>query len=209
MVYIRKNKKKLVFRVFLICFAAFFLLAAMLRAVNMRVDNFIRPLARTGITREITRLINEAVTEALAGGGYGELAEAVYDEGGRVRSVHVDSLGLNLFRADVSVRVAEKLSRLEKFYVEVDISNILDEEIFFGDCSFSVSVDVIPVGGVETDVKSEFISAGINQTNYRLSLNVAAEVTADVISAFTVDVATSVNIVDMLIVGDVPTVVWG
>jgi hypothetical protein len=111
-------------------------------------------------------------------------------------------------RADVSRRLCEKLGELEKFYVDVDLSNIFEDEVIFGGSHISVTVDIVPTGGVETDVKSEFVSAGINQTNYRLSLLVSASVTADVISSFTVDTYTSVNIVDMLIVGDVPTVMW-
>jgi sporulation protein YunB len=208
MVYIRKKRKRAFFRAGVLFLALAFLIGAALRAVNSRLDAFIIPLARTGLTCEITRLINESVAEALAESG-AELAEAVYDTGGRIRSVRVDSFALNLLRADISVRAAGKLAALEKFYVTTDISNIIVDEIFFCRLPVTFTVDVILVGGVETDVKSEFVSAGINQTNYRLSLTVSASITADVVSAFTVDVATSVNLFDMLIVGDVPTVVWG
>jgi len=209
MVYVRKKRKRLVFRAAAIFFALAFLFGAAVRSINMRLDKFIIPLVRTGLTGEITRLINESVAEALSESEGGELASAVYDGGGRVRSVKVESLLLNALRADISLLVAEKLAALEKFYVTTDISNVIDDEIFFCRLPVTFTVDVIPVGGVETDVKSEFVSAGINQTNYRLSLTVAASVTADVVSAFTVDVATSVNLADMLIIGDVPTVVWG
>ena len=209
MVYIRKNKKKLVFRAFLICFALIFLLAAALRAVNRKADEFITELARTGITRAITEMINDAVFESMTEGACGELTKMSCDADGRVRFISVDSTAVNLLRADVSRRICRRLAEIEKFCVEVDLSNIFDDEVVFGGASVSVTVDVIPSGGVETDVKSEFISAGINQTNYRLSLTVFASVTADVVSTFTVDTCTSVNIVDMLIVGDVPTVVWG
>ncbi len=209
MVYVRKKRKRLVFRAVIIFFAILFLFLSLVRSLNTRLDGFVITLARTGLTGEITRLINEAVAEAFAEGSYGELADAVYDEDGRVRSVSVDSASLSLLRADISVRVAGKLAALEKFYVTTDISNIIDDEIVFCRLPVTFTVDVIPVGAVETDVKSEFVSAGINQTNYRLSLTVAASVTADVVTAFTLDVATSVNLVDMLIIGDVPTVVWG
>ena len=208
MVYVRKKKKRLALRAVIIFLALSFLFLSALRSLNARLDGFVITLARTGLTGEITRLINESVAEALAESG-AELAEAVYDTGGRIRSVRVDSFALSLLRADISVRAAGKLAALEKFYVTTDISNIIDDEIFFCRMPVTFTVDVIPVGGVETDVKSEFVSAGINQTNYRLSLTVSASVTADVVSAFTVDVATSVNLFDMLIVGDVPTVVGG
>ena len=209
MVYVRKKRKRLLFRAFIIIFAVFFLFLSLVRSLNTRLDGFVAELARTGLTGEITRLINEAVAESLTAGDFGALAAAVYDGEGRMRSVSVDSASLSLLRAQISVRTAEKLAALEKFYVTTDISNIIDDEIAFCRLPITFTVDVIPVGGVETDVKSEFVSAGINQTNYRLALTVAASVTADVVSAFTVDVETSVNLVDMLIIGDVPTVVWG
>ena len=209
MVYVRKKRKKLAFRVVVIFFAVFFLFGSALRAVNTRLDDFIITLVRTELTGEITKMINEAVREALLTEGYGELARMSYDSSGRVRSVIVESAAVTLLRADVSLLMAEKLSALEKFYVSTDISNVIDDEVFFCRLPVRFTVDVLPVGAVETDVKSEFLSAGTNQTSYRLCLTVAASITADVVSAFTVDVCTSVNLVDMLIIGDVPTVVWG
>ena len=209
MVYVRKKRKRLLFRAFIIIFVVLCLFLSLVRSLNTRLDGFVAELARAGLRGEITRLINEAVAESLTAGDFGALAAAVYDGEGRMRSVSVDSASLSLLRAQISVRTAEKLAALEKFYVTTDISNIIDDEIAFCRLPITFTVDVIPVGGVETDVKSEFVSAGINQTNYRLALTVSASVTADVVSAFTVDVATSVNLVDMLIIGDVPTVVWG
>ena len=209
MVYIRKNRKKLAFRACIIIFALAFLFFTVVRSVNLKLDEFIIPLARTGLTGEITRILNDAVAECLLEESCGELAETVCDEQGNVRSVRVDSLRLNLLRTEVSSRTAEKLAALEKVYVKADLSNVFNDEIFIGKLNFAFTVDIIFVGAVETDVKSEFVSAGINQTNYRLSLTIAASVTADIVSDFTVDVCTSVNLVDMLIIGDVPTVMWG
>ena len=208
MVYIKKNKKKRLFKIAVFGFALAFVFAAALRAVNRKADEYITELARTGLARAVTEMINDAVFESMSEGAYGELAKTAYDAGGRVRSITVDSTAVNIMRADVSRRLCEKLGELEKFYVDVDLSNIFEDEVIFGGSPISVTVDIVPTGGVETDVKSEFVSAGINQTNYRMNLTVDASITADVISSFTVDVSTSINIVDMLIVGDVPTVVW-
>jgi sporulation protein YunB len=208
MVYIKKNKKKRLFKTAVFVLVLVFAFAAALRAVNEKADGYITELARTGLKRAITEIVNDAVLESMAEGAYGELAKTSCDEGGRVRFISVDSAAVNLFRADVTRRICERMASLEKFYVDVDLSNIFNDEVIFGGTPLSVTVDIVFAGGVETDVKSEFVSAGINQTNYRLSLLVSASVTADVISSFTVDTYTSVNIVDMLIVGDVPTVMW-
>ena len=208
MVYVRKRKKNIFFRVLVLTLAAAVLLGTATRAINKKLDEFIIDLASTGLKNHITKIINEAVAQSMDEGSYGDIVNVTYDSGGRVRSMTVDSIAVNLLRADVSGRVSAKLDEVEKFYVSVDLSNVFDDEVLFGGVSYALKVDVLPTGGLETDVKSEFISAGINQTNYRLNLTVDASVTADVISTFTVDISTSVNIVDMLIVGDVPTVVW-
>lgn len=209
MVYIRKKRKKPFFRAAIVLLAAAFLLFAVVRAVNSRLDDFIITLVRTRLSGEITRFINEAIAEVISESGESEIAEAVCDSGGHVRSVKVDSLKLSLLRAKISLAAEGKLASIAKFYVTADFSNVIDDEVLFGKLPIRFTVDVTCANGVQTDVKSEFISAGVNQTNYRLSLTVAASVTADVISSFTVDVSTSVNLVDMLIIGDVPTVMWG
>ncbi len=208
MVYLRKRKKNILLRALVLLIAALVALCTVSRAINKKMDSFIIDLASTGLKNHITKIINEAVAESMSEGGYGEIVNITRDAGGRVRSMTVDSVAVNLLRADVSGRVSAKLDEVEKFDVFVDLSNVFDDEILFGKSTYSFKVDVLPTGGLETDVKSEFISAGMNQTNYRMNLTVNASITADVISTFTVDITTSVNIVDMLIVGDVPTVVW-
>ncbi len=208
MVYLRKRKKNMLFRVFVWLIAALVALGTVSRAINKKLDEFIIDLASTGLKNHITKIINEAVAESMSEGGFGEIVNVTHDAGGGVRSMSVDSMAVNLLRADVSRRVAAKLDEVEKFYVSVDLSNVFDDEVLWGGISYAFTVDVLPTGGLSTDVKSELLSAGINQTNYRMNLLVDASITADVISTFTVDISTSVNIVDMLIVGEVPTVMW-
>ena len=176
--------------------------------INAKIDEIVAELAKTGVRTSITQMINDSVAESMSEGSYSGLVDIVSDNGGKVRSISVDSMKVNLFRADVSRRVSEKLESLEKFYVDIELGNVLDDAFFWNWSSCSFAVDILPTGGVETDVESEFISAGINQTNYRMNLKVNASVTMDVVSAFTVDVSTGVNIVDVVIVGDVPTVCW-
>ena len=196
-------------RILAIALAIFFALSCIISGINAKFDEIIIELARTGIVNAITVMINESIFESMNESGYGDIVSVMYDNEGRVRSMGVDSVKVNLLRADVSCRMAEKLSALKKFYVDVEISNVFDDALILNSCPLTFAVDVIPVGGVDTDVESELVSAGINQTNYRIKLSVYATITADVISAFTVDVSTSVNIVDMLIVGDVPNIMWG
>ena len=68
-----------------------------------------------------------------------------------------------------------------------------------------IRVKVIPVGTVTTDFKTEFISAGINQTRHRVYLGVVCTmyVVAPLMSSEIV-VNNSVTVAETVLIGDVP-----
>lgn len=210
MVYIRKKKKN-IFRRVLICLLAFLVFVFMfIKNINKKLDEIVTDMVEEGLKNTITKMINEAVSESMREGNYTDILKVSYSSEGKVQSMVADSVKINLLCADVGLRISEKLNTLEKFYVDVDISNVFDDVIVLGKSTYVFIADVVPVGGIETDVESEFVSAGINQTNYRINMNVDVGITAVMlISTSTIDISTSVNIAEMLIVGDVPTVYWG
>lgn len=72
-----------------------------------------------------------------------------------------------------------------------------------------VPIKISLVGNVETDLRSEFISQGINQTLHRVYLQVECEVNVltpyDSISE---KISNQVLIVENVIVGKVPNIFW-
>lgn len=210
MVYIRKKKKN-IFRRVLICLLAFLVFVFMfIKNINKKLDEIVTDMVEEGLKNTITKMINEAVSESMREGNYTDILKVSYSSEGKVQSMVADSVKINLLCSNVGSRISEKLDALEKFYVDVDISNVFDDVIILGKSTYVFIADVVPVGGIETDIESEFVSAGINQTNYRINMNVDVGITAVMlISTSTIDISTSVNIAEMLIVGDVPTVYWG
>lgn len=210
MVYIRKKKKN-IFRRVLICLLAFLVFVFMfIKNINKKLDEIVTDMVEEGLKNTITKMINEAVSESMREGNYTDILKVSYSSEGKVQSMVADSVKINLLCSDVGLRISEKLNTLEKFYVDVDISNVFDDVIVLGKSTYVFIADVVPVGGIETDIESEFVSAGINQTNYRINMNVDVGITAVMlISTSTIDIYTSVNIAEMLIVGDIPTVYWG
>lgn len=210
MVYVRKRKKNVFFRVAVAAFALLMTVLFAVRYLNGKLDEIVTDMVEEGLKNTITEMINEAVSESMKEGDYGDILRVSYASDGKVRSMTADSVKINLLRADVSLRISEKLYAMEKFYVDVDISNVFDDAILLKDATYVFTVDVVPVGGIETDVKSEFISVGINQTNYKLNMNVKVGIMAIMlITNDEINVSTSVNIAEMLVVGDVPTVYLG
>ena len=210
MVYIRKKKKNIFYRIAAVILAVLMLAVLILRFLNSKLDVIVADMVEEGLKNTITKIINESVAQGMRERDYRDILSVSYSSDGKVRSMVADSVKINLLCADVGARISEKLDELTRFYVEVDVADVLDDVIVLGKFPHTFCADVVPVGGIETDIESEFLSAGINQTNYRLNLKVDVGITAVMlISTATIDVSTSVSIAEMLIVGDVPTVYWG
>lgn len=210
MVYIRKKKKNILCRIAAVIIALLLTVIFVLRFLNQKLDVIVADMVEEGLKNTITKIINESVAQSMREGDYRDILSVSYSSDGKVRSMVADSVKINLLCADVGARISEKLDELTRFYVEVDVADVLDDVIVLGKFPHTFCADVVPVGGIETDIESEFLSAGINQTNYRLNLKVDVGITAVMlISTSTIDISTSVSIAEMLIVGDVPTVYWG
>ena len=205
-----KNGKKRIFRRIVAVFLLLLLISAMfIRWLNKKLDVIVSDIVEEELKNRITKIINESIYESMSLGDYKNIMTLSESGEGKVRSLLIDSVKVNMLRADVSRRISEKLDELSKYDVYVDISNVFDDVIIFGKSQYYFTADVVPVGGIETSVKSDFCSAGINQTNYKMNMEVTVGITAVMlISTVTIDVDTNVSIAEMLIVGDVPTLYW-
>ena len=205
-----KNGKKRIFRRIAAVFLLLLLISAMfIRWLNKKLDVIVSDIVEEELKNRITKIINESIYESMSLGDYKNIMTLSESGEGKVRSLLIDSVKVNMLRADVSRRISEKLDKLSKYDVYVDISNVFDDVIIFGKSQYYFTADVVPVGGIETAVKSDFCSAGINQTNYKMNMEVTVGITAVMlISTVTIDVDTNVSIAEMLIVGDVPTLYW-
>ena len=68
-----------------------------------------------------------------------------------------------------------------------------------------IKVEVMPVGTVDTEIKSEIVSAGINQSHHRIILNVKANFTiVSAVSNIPTSIEINVCIAETVIVGEVP-----
>ncbi len=210
MIYFRKKKKKILIKLVAFFVLLLILILGAVRFLNLRLDPLVCDSVEEGLKNTITALINEAVYETITEGDYGSFTNISYSSGGKIGSLTVDTFKVNLLRADAVARISAKLLALEKYYVYIDISNVLDDVILLGNSTYQFGADVVPIGGVEADIVSDFSSAGINQTCFSLGIDFDVGITAIMlISTATIDVSAYVPISQTLIVGDVPSVYWG
>ena len=200
----RKRSKKLLISVLCVFLSALFIVLYL----NRKLDPLVCDAATPRLRAEMTRVINEAVSEAMS--DYDEKL-ITYGSSGKILSVETDSVKINLLRALVTEKINEKIKSYSEYTITISFSNIMDDEIVFGRFpSWRIPASVEPNGSAETTVKSSLTSAGINQSLHKITLSVKVRITAMLlISTVDVETDTDICIAETVIIGEVPSVFLG
>ena len=153
----------------------------------------------------ITRVVSNAVSDNFPEDiDYSDIVSISKDGNGNITSIQTDIAKLNRIFANASMSVQNQLSDLSDKKISIPLGAVLGETIFAARGP-DINIRIIPVGSVETDFKSEFSSAGINQTKHRIYILFKTEmgVAIPFVEKKTI-VTTSLPIAETVIVGDVP-----
>jgi len=151
-----------------------------------------------------TKILNSESTEVLKGVDYNDLIKVEKDDNSNIKMVKSNVVLINLLASDITYRIQEKLSELKKVDVKIAMGALMGSRMLAG-IGPSINIRIVPIGSVETEFKSEFVSAGINQTIHRLYLLVKCEV--NVLTSYnTIDaiIENQILFAENIIVGDIP-----
>ncbi len=141
-----------------------------------------------------------------AGAGMRETPQLLYAEksaDGKIQMLSVDAAALHSLTEN-TVLAAEEMVRSEKLSAQVPVLDLLAGELFSG-AGPQISFRFSPAGAVSASSRSETVSSGLNQTAYRVILELQMEVTA--VTSFyarTVLVSYEVVAAETLVMGEVP-----
>ena len=114
------------------------------------------------------------------------------------------SANINKIQSDLVVRISEELSENKNIKVKIPIGSLTDSYLLAGK-GFSVPLNICSAGNVDVKLKSEFTSAGINQTCHRISAVVSTEINSSVpLYSFSSKAEFEFLIAENVLVGDVP-----
>lgn len=151
-----------------------------------------------------TKVSNIKATEVMAKYEYDDILEISKDQNGNINRVGTNIFTINKIISDIPVYIQEELEREENSSFKIPLGSFLGSKLFSG-MGPKVNVKVQMVGDMETDLRSEFTSAGINQTLHRIYLEIKCRVI--ILTPFeTMEevIANQVLIAEGVIVGDIP-----
>lgn len=151
-----------------------------------------------------TMVSNEQATNVMKKYTYDELFSIEKDTNGNIAMIKSNVIPINEIISDVANKIQENMNNRGKEDLEIALGSFTGFKLLAGRGP-GVKIKITTIGDVETDLKSEFISEGINQTLHRVYLQVKCKV--NILTPFnsiSKDITNQVLLVENIIVGNIP-----
>ena len=147
---------------------------------------------------------NKSIIENIEGLEYEDLINVERDENNRVVSLSANTVRLTKLSTKITSDIKEKIAEIKETDVSVPITSILNLKMF-SSVGPKLTFKLIPSSSVVASFKSEFEEAGINQVRNRIYIEVTTRVRfLSPISIETQEYKNEVNVVETILVGEVP-----
>ena len=176
--------------------------------VYQLVLSYIEPVFETLCEEKVksvaTIISNQESTKAMNKYQYEELYSIEKDEAGNVVIIKSNVVPINNMISDLTEGIQNRFDELEETTIDIPMGNLLGT-YFFSGVGPSIPVKVAMTGNLDTEVKSEFIDQGINQTLHRIYVNFECYVKIITpINNFQEQITNQVIIAEHVIVGGIP-----
>lgn len=152
-----------------------------------------------------TNITNVKSSEILKQKNYANIVELVKDAQGNISVIKSDVVIINEIASDIAVEIQKELSKLQTEVINIPAGSLLGSNLLAG-IGPNIKIKIIPSGIIKTDIKTEFVSTGINQTMHRIFLELQCEV--KILTPFnTIDsiITNQVLLVETVIIGEIPS----
>lgn len=118
-----------------------------------------------------TFVANEQTTIVMKNYNYDSMFTIEKDSEGNVSIIEMNMNKVNIIISDIAYYIQEQMKKPENASIYIPMGNFLGTNLFSG-YGPSIKMKVVLLGTVETDLRSEFIAKGINQTLHRVYLQI-------------------------------------
>jgi len=184
----------------------FFLILLFILFICIKITPVIRDTAKMQAKTIATRSINNAVEYALSKSDtrYEHLAVVTRNNSGEVTSIQTDMSKINRISNQITAKILEQTEAMEQQKVNIPLGTLVGSRLFSGRGP-QIAFYVVPTGSVETNIKNNFHSVGINQTLHQIMLEIKIGIFG-VLPGYSVNTTATSHIclAETVIVGAVP-----
>lgn len=202
-----KIKTKVKKRLLIFVLIVVFIVTAILLYFNKVVNPIILSITESKVASLSTKAVNSAVSEILVENNlYEDLVTICTNDAGDVVMIQANSVLINKLSRDLARASQTKLDTIGAQGVSIPMGSFTGMPIFIGRGP-EVRLKVMPIGAIQCSFLSEFVQAGINQTNHKIYVNLTATINVVLPVANKQIVSnTQLLICENIIVGKIPEV---
>ena len=173
--------------------------------MNLLVTPLIVNTGKSQIKVFATKSMNYAVTEAINQKiSYDDLVTTLTDGKGKIYMIEANTVKINNISNMIERVTLAHLNEISKTPLEIPIGAFTGIALFSG-VGPPVRIDIFPYGEVGCKFLSQFISAGINQTQHKIYVQVKATINVVLpLKTFSVSMDNEVLICESVIIGEIP-----
>jgi len=190
-------------------FACLILLMVLALYSVVFTEKIIKPnvaaIAEVKVKAMITQIVNDAVREEFkTNTGISELLTIKTDQEGNITYVESNTIAMNNLASKLTQTVQNQYKWKDAVSLNVPAGSIVGSQIL-SQIGPDISLKVLPIGMSRVNFKTEFESMGINQTKYKVFLQMDSQ--ARVLAPFSInniEVQNTILVAEAIIVGEVP-----
>lgn len=169
----------------------------LLTAAHMQTKNTVTAIAEEAILSELERQATR----------YADLVRVERDVDGAITAITTDMAAMNRLRGTLVEAMLEHVSQIDEEAIAIPVGSLIDSELIWGRGP-TIKVRSFTVGTVSAEFRSEFASAGLNQTLHKIWLDLSVPTTVLLPGTqLEISVDTALCVAETVIVGKVPSYV--
>lgn len=196
----RNIKHKKLFKILFILFIFILIFGVSVKAVTPVFNRLCADKAKS----VATIITNEETTNAIIDYQYSDFVIIHKDDTGNILMLESNMKNINIVISDVAYRIQNSINNTKDEDVTISLGSFTGISILSGR-GIKVPIRISTIGNVKTNVRSEFISQGINQTLHRLYLDIQCEIS--VLTPFNTineSITNQLILAENIIVGEIP-----
>ena len=153
-----------------------------------------------------TKTINDAIDGEIVSGGilYDDFIIFEKDTQNRITALKTNMVSVNRLRVKVVDLILKNIAEIDITEISIPLGTVISGQLLSGRGP-RVPVRLLPAGKADVNFKSQFSSAGINQTRHQIFMDIALKI--DIIlpgHSISSEVTVELNVAETIIVGSVP-----
>ena len=197
---LEKRKLKKIFFIAFVFLVIIIVVKTMLNAVYPIFSNLCQEKAKA----ISTTIVNEQTKKVMENYSYDSIFEIDKDNSGNISMIKSNIFTINKITSEISLKIQKEINKLDKDRIGIAIGSFTGSKLLSG-VGPNINIRISTIGNIETDLKSEFVEQGINQTLHTVYLQMNCKII--VLTPFhdiETEISNKVLIAENVIVGNIP-----